>query len=243
MAITAISLTVVLGETPSCKWVHAESANKVLWVPFLVERVDTAASNSLAASRTERSCLLMVMDLAVWLASELEECASSKTLLAVLAHKMFRMPLLSNCIDAFTLDGLIATSAPSRKHTVEAPLTIWARVPFEERSALKRLQALGAYEVIHVPFLSQGCDASVQNRLVAMGTAGAEKLLVAPLAVGHIVLLVEIGSAERVLAIAAREMLRMEGLPQCLNHLTQNRLSANLARASGRRCIGIDGIH
>lgn len=203
MTIAAVCLPVVLGETTPSEWVHAKSANKVLGVPLLVKRIDTAAGDSLAASRAERSCLLVVMNLAVWLASELEECAPSKTLLAVLAHEMFRMPLLSDGVDAFALDGLVAPSAPSRKHAVEATLAIRAGVSLEERSTLKRLQALGADEVVHVPFLAQSCYAAVQNRLIAVSAAGTEELLVAPLAVGQVVLLVEIGSAQRVLAVSA----------------------------------------
>lgn len=243
VAVAAISFPVVLRETSSSEWIHTESANKVLGVPLLVESVDAASSDRLTASRTEGPSLLMVVDLAVRLASKFEECASSKALLAILADEVLWMPLLTDSIHAFSLDGLVAAGASCGEHAVEASLAVRTRISFEERASLKRSQALSADEVVHVPFLPKSGDASVQNRFVAVSTTRAEKLLVAPLAVRQAVLLVEVGSPQRILAVATREMLWMEGLAQCLNNLSKNRLPADLAGAPRCWCVGIDRVH
>lgn len=195
MAFLTVSLAVVLGEGTAGKRVHAEGAHKVLRVPLLVKGVDTLACNGLAATRAGRASLLVVVHLAVRLASKLVEGTSCKALLAVLAYKVLGVPLLAQRVDALPLDGLVATGALRCIDAVEATLAIWPAVPLKETAVLKRFQALCANEMVDVPLLAQRGDAAIQYWLVTMSTPCTEQFLVASFAMRKAVLFIKIVGA------------------------------------------------
>lgn len=243
MALLAVGFAIVLREGPTSEGVHAESANKMFGMPLFVEGVDDAARDGLAASCAQASSLLVVVNLAVRFPSMLVERAASEGLLAVLAHEVLRVPLLSQCVDAFTADGLVARATLGGKGGVEAALAIRTRILFEERATLEGSQALRADEVVDVPLLVQGRHAAVQDGLVAMRASSAEQLLVALLAMWEPVLFVEIIGAEWVLTVTAHEMLRMVRVAQCLDDFAKDGIVACRARTPRRRSSSVDVLH
>jgi len=243
VAVSAVRFSVVFSETPTCEGIHAKCTNKMLGVPLLIQSVDTTSRDRLPAARAERTSLLMVMNFAVRFSAKFEKSAATETLLAILTHKMLRMPLLTNSIHAFAFDRLIATCATSSKNGMEATLTIGSCITLEKGSTLERLQALGADEMMHMPFFPNSSNTSVQYWLIAMSTPCAKELLVTPLAIRKPVLFVEICSTQRVLAISANEMFRVKRLAKCLNDLTQNRFAASSAGTTRGWRITIDIAH
>jgi len=185
----------------------------------------------------------MIVNLAIRLPAKLEKSSASEALLAILADEMLWVPLLTDSIHAFTLNGLITARASGSKNGVEATLAVRTGVAFEKGAALKRLEALCADEMVHVPLLTKRCDASIQDRLVTVRAAGTIELLIASLAVGKAVLFVEVGSSKRVLAVSAHEMLRMEGLAQSLDYLAKNRLSAGSTGSARGWSCSVDVAH
>jgi hypothetical protein len=83
----------LLAEAATSQGVHAEGADKVLRVPLLVQSTDTSTRDGFAASSTERSSLQVVVSFTVGLALVFEENSIHKGFLAVMANKVFRVPL------------------------------------------------------------------------------------------------------------------------------------------------------
>jgi len=174
MALLAVSLAIVLCERPTSKGVHAESTNKMFGVPFLVESIDNTPCDCLATSSTQASGLLVVMNLTVWFPSMLVKRTTSKGLLAVLAHEVLWVPLLTQGIDAFPADGLVARATSRSKGTIEAVLAVGPRILFKERAPFEGAEALRADEVIDVPLFVESCHAAVQDRLVTVCATSAK---------------------------------------------------------------------
>jgi len=136
----------------------------------------------------------MVVHLTVGLAAILIERTTSKALLAVLAYEVLRVPLGAKRIDTLSLYRLIARVAARGKYTVKTTLAIRPGIFLEECTALKRLEALGANEVMYVPLSAQGRDAPIENRLITMRASSTEELLVASLAMRETILFEEVCS-------------------------------------------------
>jgi len=94
MTLLAVGLAIVLCKGTTSKGIHAEGTNKVLRVPFLVQGIHNATGDGLAASCAQASGLLVVVHLAIRLPSMFVKCTPRKGLLAVLAHKVLRVPFL-----------------------------------------------------------------------------------------------------------------------------------------------------
>lgn len=226
MALLAVSLAIVLCERPTSKGVHAESTNKMFGVPFLVESIDNTPCDCLATSSTQASGLLVVMNLTVWFPSMLVKRTTSKGLLAVLAHEVLWVPLLTQGIDAFPADGLVARATSRSKGTIEAVLAVGPRILFKERAPFEGAEALRADEVIDVPLFVESCHAAVQDRLVTVCATSAKQLLVTLLAVREAILFVEIVGAQGVLTVPAHKMLRVVCVAKCLDYFTKDRVVA-----------------
>jgi len=240
MAILAVSLAIIFSKAAASQRVHAEGAHKVLRVPFLVESSNTFASDRFSATSTKGARLLVVMGLTVWLPTVLKERSSSKVLLAVLAHKVLWMPLLSQRIDTFAFDGLVAGPTARSKRSIEAALAVGPRVSLVESAVLEGAEALGADEVVQMPFLADSIHTAIQYGLVTMCTSSTEQLLIASLAVGHSILLIEIIGAQGILAIATCKVLGMERLPEGLDHLPKNWLTTLSTRSSCSGSTAVD---
>lgn len=148
MAFLAVSLSSVLGESTTSKGTHAERAYEMLRVPLLVQSIHHTSSNCLSTPRTQAPRLLMVVSLAVGLTTILVEGATAEGLLAVVAHKVLGMPLLSQGVDTLTLDRLIAPCTPRTECIVEAPVTVWPSFLLEEGAAREGTETLTTDEVL-----------------------------------------------------------------------------------------------
>jgi len=226
MAFSAVRFAIVFGEVASSKGIHAESTNEMLRMPLLIESIDTSSSDGLSTTRAQRASLLVIVDLTVRLPSKLVESTTRKVLLAVLANKVFRMPLCSQGIDGFTADGLVASSTSRNKRRVEALLAERTSVSLKEAPSFEWTQTLGADEVVYMPLLSNGSDATIKNGFVTVSTARAEQLLVALLTVRNTVLLKEVVGSQGIAAVATAKVFWMERLAQCLYHFSEYRLAA-----------------
>lgn len=89
--------------------------------------------------------------------------------------------------------------------------------------------ALGAEEVVRMPRLVQRRHAFIQDRAVAVGTAGREEVVVVDLAVGLPVAFEEVPRAQLLVAVGASEVLRMPRLPQRSDHLSYDGLVTSAA--------------
>ena len=196
MALLAVSLASILRESTTSERLHAEGAYEVLGMPLLVQGVDHASRDGFATPSTQGASLLMVVGLAVWLATVLVEGSSAEGLLAVLAYEVLWVPLLSQSVDALALDGLVAARTPSAERVVEAVLAEGTSLLLEEGATREWTQALAADEVVRVPLTVESRDALASDRLVAVSAARAEELLIASLAIWDPVLLVEVAGAE-----------------------------------------------
>jgi len=243
VALFAIGLVVVLREGSSGQRVHAEGADKVLRMPLFVEGIDASSRDGLAASRTERSSLRVVVNLAVRLASVFEKGSVDKGLLAVLADKVLGVPLRAKSVDAVSSDGLRARSALGSKDCVKVGLAIGSAVFFKEISRSKGLQALSADEVFRMPLLSQRGDASIQNGFVAVRALGAVEFLIASIAVRNSIVRIKVSGSERFVAVSADKVFGMISLTHGLNDLSQDGLSAAAAGASRCGVVHRDVAH
>jgi hypothetical protein len=124
-------------------------------------------------------CLLMIVSLTIGFATILVKRARSKGFLAVLAHEVLGVPLLTQRVDTLTLDGLVTPRAPCAECVVEAVLAVRASFFLEKGASGKWTQALAAYEVVRMPLSVKCGDAFSGDWLVAVRAAGAEELLVA----------------------------------------------------------------
>jgi len=172
-------------------------------VPFLFQSIDASSSNRFATTGTERTGLLMVVNFTIWFACKFEETSSSEGFLAISTCEMFRVPLRSQSIDAVTAYGFVTTSTLWRKERIEVGFAIGSTISLEKVASSKRLQTLGTYEMVCVPFLSQGSNATVKHRFIAVATFRTKHLLETSLTVWHSVLFIEIASAQWISAIAA----------------------------------------
>lgn len=145
--------------------------------------------------------------------------------------------MLSQSIDALSSDRLVARATPGSKGAVEAVLTVGPRFLLKERAPLKGTQALSANEVVDVPFLVESSDATIKNGLITVGTSGTKQLLVTFLTMRESILLIEVVSAKRVLAISTHKMFWVICIAKCLNDLSKDRVAAVSACASG--CWGL----
>lgn len=84
---------------------------------------------------------------------------------------MFRVPLVSQSVDALALDRLIAPRTPRTERVVEAVLTVRAPLLLEEGTAWEWSQALTADKVVRVPLAIECSDALSSDWLVAVSTA------------------------------------------------------------------------
>lgn len=166
------------------------------------------------------------MGLTIGLASMLVEGSGSKGLLAVLADEVFGMPLLTQGVDAFALDGPIASRTSGAERVVEAVIAVGSSFLLEEGTTGEWSQALPTDEVVEMPLAVECGDALASDGLVTMSTTGAEELLVAPLTVRDPILLVEVAGAEGHLAVAAHEVFGMVGPVEGLNDLAEDGFAA-----------------
>jgi len=183
------------------------------------------------------------MRLAIGLPVVLEESASSEGFLTVGANKVLGVPLGSKSVDAIASDRIVASPALGSEESVKVGLAVRSPIPLEEASSGKRLEALGADEMIDVPFLPDGGDAPVKYGFVAVGAFGAVKFLEALLAIGRPVLLEEVPSTQRFPAVTAREMLWVVNFPKRLDDLSQDRLLASAAVPSRSWVLAVDAVH
>jgi len=165
------------------------------------------------------------VSLTIGFATILVKRARSKGFLAVLAHEVLGVPLLTQRVDTLTLDGLVTPRAPCAERVVEAVLAVRASFFLEKGASGKWAQALAAYEVVRMPLSVKCGDAFSGDWLVAVRAAGAEELLIASLAVRDPILLIEVACAQGYLAVATHEVFGMVGPIECLNHLSKDRLA------------------
>jgi hypothetical protein len=197
----------------------------VFRMPLLVQGVHHTASHCFATPSTQATSLLVVVSLTVRFAVELVERSSAEGLLTILTHEVFGVPLVTEGVDTFAFDGLIASSTPGAERVVETIVTVWTSLLLEKGATREGSETLSTNEVLHVPFAVESSDATTSDRLITVSTARAEELLVALLTVGDPVLLVEVASTERHLTVATHEVLWMEGTVEGLYHFTENWLT------------------
>jgi len=97
--------------------------------------------------------------------------------------------------------------------------------------------------MIHMPLLAESSDASIENGSVAMSAFRAIEILIASFAMRGAIMLIEIGGSKRSSTVAAREMLGVKGLAQCLDDLAENRALACPTIASRCGIFRVDIVH
>lgn len=95
----------------------------------------------------------------------------------------------------------------------------------------KLLAALSAEEVLCVPGFIQSRYTFIQNGTITIGTARAEEVVVVLFAIGEAIAFEEVACAQFLVAVVAREMLRMPGLAQSSNDLAHNGFLTGVAAA------------
>jgi len=224
----AVRLAAVFRVVPTRQRVHAKSANEVLRVIFLTERGDDFPTQCFATPRTKRIPLLMVMNLAIRKPSELI-VRSVESLLAMLANKMLRMPLLIHRCQNLSLDNFVTGSAAIPNIVDQVRLAVRKAVLGIELVSPERLVAFGTDEVILVPFLSQGGNTRSSNGFPTVVTSWAHQGLETLGAQATSVFFVISPNADGVLTVRALEMFRVIAFALCLNDLPSDRLKTFVA--------------
>lgn len=146
-------------------------------------------------------------------------------------------------VDTLATNGLAAGATPGGKSTIEAALTIRARLLLKEGPSLKGTEALSADEVVDVPLLVEGCDTTVQDGFVTMSTSSTKQLLVTFFTVRLTILLVEVIGAKWVLAVTTHKVLWMVCIAKGLDDFSKNCITTVSTSASRSGSLVIDILH
>jgi len=162
-----------------------------------------------------------------------EHDLTTQNAIAFGAGEAILMPFLLESRDAQAIDDLVALCTDGAASLVIVLLAVGETLVLEELAVMEGLAALVAGEVVLVPVLVEGRDGSaVGDGLVALGAGEAEQLVVMLLAVGVVVLLVELAVVEGLSAGGAVEAGLVEVLVEGLQVLALDFLFA--AGASGQ---------
>lgn len=148
---------------------------------------------------------------------------------AVPAHETIRMPLAVQRRDVVLHDGPVAPVALGGEHVEVVVAAVRFPVALVEPILAELLAALGAEEVLRVPGLLQGRYAFIQNWSIAVGTTWTEQIVIVRLAVRVAIALEEVPGAQLLVAVVAREVLRMPSLAQRRYDLPYDGLIACIA--------------
>jgi len=231
VALFAVGLVVLFCESSSGQRIHTESANKVLRMPFLIKGIHTSSCDGFSAATTARSSLLVVVSFAIGLVGMLKE-GSREGFSAICTHKVLRMPLLSQSINGISFDWLMASSTFWSEKGKEVSFTVWSSVFFKKVSSREGFQALTTDEVVRMPLLTQGSNATIHYSSIAVSAFWAEHELEAVLAVRKPILFEEVLSSDWLVAVSAGEVLWMVATSKSLHHFSKNGTFASSALSS-----------
>jgi hypothetical protein len=147
-------------------------------------------------------------------------------------------------------DSTVAAGAFWREHVEVVVAAVGLAFTFVEAIVTKLLAALGAEKVLGMPGLVEGgdtflrrkvmkrnfkrwvlCKSYVQNGPIAVSAPRAKQVVVVSFAVWCTIALEEVSRAQLLVAVIAREMLRVPGFSQRRDNLSDNRLVAGAAAA------------
>jgi len=171
---------------------------------------DNTYQSTLTQRRT--TCLskqLAMALLAIRLPSILRESATSKGLHAEGTYKVFRMPLLIQCIDHTSGNSLSTPGAEGTSLLMVVGLAIGLAAILVEGTTSEGFLAILANEVFGMPLVTQRVDAFALDRLITPSTSRAERVVKAVLAVWTSLLLEECTAGEGSQALTADEVVRV----------------------------------
>jgi hypothetical protein len=152
---------------------------------------------------------------AVRLAVVFGETSTSQRVHAERAHKVFRVPLLVQSVDAPSSDRFAASRAQTSRLLVVVGLAVRFPAHFEETSSSKRFLTVGAHEVLRVPLRAKSIDAVSPYGFSARGALGSEESVEIGFTVGFSISVVEIRSAEWFETLGANKVVHVPLFSNC----------------------------